>query len=110
MQSWAGGLPVRAGNRYAPPEMNRPLACFVVVLSFTAFAQAPRHQRPPSRVVVLPEEQKEIQHGRLDYPGTNVTGQFNSSGAVSIVERKDIPMRSMTVTPKNFRSEILNSD
>ncbi|MDP1828462.1 MAG: hypothetical protein Q8L48_34665 [Archangium sp.] len=81
--------------------MNRTLACLVAVLSFTALAQSPRrpHRQAPPRVPGPT---------RVELSGSEVKGQRHTAEGVTLVERKQLPMRSMITTPTNFRSEILD--
>jgi hypothetical protein len=79
--------------------MTRLLASLLVLGSLSSLAQTPRHTKrlpppPPVRVE------------RIDMEGSKVTGQHNSSGAVSLYERKQLTERSMIVKPDNFRAEI----
>jgi hypothetical protein len=92
--------------------MTRQLASLLLILvSGSALAQHPRHLKrlpapPPERA----ERADRVEHvGRIDMEGSKVTGQHNSSGAVSLYERKQLTERSMIIKPDNFRAEIYDA-
>lgn len=82
--------------------MTRLLASLLLLGSLSSLAQTPRH---PKRLPPPPPVRVE----RLDMEGSKVTGQHNSSGAVSLYERKQLTERSMIVKPDNFRAEIYDA-
>lgn len=93
--------------------MNRALPLLVAVLSLTALAQSPRKPARKPAVVLQAEPQPQAPvrgPARLELEGSFVKGQLNTSGSVYLVERKQLPLRSMIVTPRDFRSEIFDAD
>ncbi|MFT3708238.1 MAG: hypothetical protein QM817_11345 [Archangium sp.] len=118
--------------------MKRLVTLFLVVGSLSSLAQGPRDECPAGRrgaqcraqrqrqqqqraaeqpVVAAKKETEVTQEtllrptsNRIDFEGSNLTGQTNRAGGVYLYNRKDLAVRTMIHKPDNFRSEIVSPD
>lgn len=113
---------------------QRLVAAVLLIGSLSSLAQGPRDECPAGRrgqqcrarvqrqqqrvepvaakkeVEVTPETMLRPTTNRIDFEGSNLTGQTNRAGGVYLYNRKDLAMRSMIHKPDNFRGEIVNPD